>query len=185
MQAFDNLLAQYVNIHKAVYNYTAPSQINNPLPCRLGYRMRIPYPKSYRPLPSPYIPPFQPNTYQNYPYDAPTRHYTVQCLATTELFDKIFHMYDEVGNKASIDSIWKGSLSEVWGHSLSNELVRIAQGLGNVKGNDAVDYIPKSEVLLGCIVTYANCICDYAPSKVNATVSDLQLMVISLSALMM
>ena len=48
---------------------------------------------------------------------------------------------------------------------MSNELGRIAQGIGEITGNDVVDYIKKSDVPGDRIVTYANFICDYRPLK--------------------
>ena len=74
-------------------------------------------------------------------------------------------MYDETGSKESLDSLLDRTTSHVWGKSLSNELARLAQGLGDIKGNDAVDYIHKLEVPADRIVTYANFICDYRPLK--------------------
>ena len=42
---------------------------------------------------------------------------------------------------------------------------RLAQGIHDVKGNDVLDFIPKSEVPSNRIVTYANMVCDYRPHK--------------------
>lgn len=85
----------------------------------------------------------------------------MQYLVANELFGKIMHMYDEKECNASFDSLLCGTTSQVWGKSLSNELGRIAQGIGDIEDNDVVDYIKTSEGLFNCKVAYANVICEY------------------------
>ena len=84
----------------------------------------------------------------------------VQCMR-----EKLNHIFDTNGHKESIDSLLRGSQAETWSGSLSNEFGRLAQGIHDVKGNDVVDFIPKSEVPSNRIVTYANMVCDYRPHK--------------------
>ena len=76
-------------------------------------------------------------------------------------------MYDDQGCKTSLDSILRSDTATVCETSLSNELVRIAQGIGTITGNDIVDYIKRSDVPADRIVTYTNFICDYRPLKSN------------------
>ena len=74
-------------------------------------------------------------------------------------------MYDTQGCNTSLDSLLKGDISTVWKTSLSNKLGQIAQGIGDISGNDVVDYIKKSDVPADRIVKYANFICDFRPLK--------------------
>lgn len=99
-----------------MHHYVRPPRINNYLLLRLGYMMYITSHKPYIPPPTPYTTPFKPNQYQPYQCDDPNRHYAVQYLTANELFVKMFHMYNEVGNKASLDSLLNGSTSDVWGN---------------------------------------------------------------------
>ena len=75
------------------------------------------------------------------------------------------HIFNTNGHKESIDSLLKGSQSKTCSASLSNELGRLAQGINNVRGNDVVDFIHKSDVSTSRVVTYTNMICDYRPHK--------------------
>ena len=74
-------------------------------------------------------------------------------------------MYDSKGSKQSLDKLLAGSTKNIWKNALSNELGRIAQGIGNINGNDVIDYINKCDVPNGRIVTYAHFICDHRPLK--------------------
>ena len=77
---------------------------------------------------------------------------------------KMFRIYDDNGGKMNVDKLLKTE-SQIWSESVSNELGRLAQGISNVKGNDAIEFIPKSEVPLKTKVTYANMVCDIRPKK--------------------
>ena len=79
----------------------------------------------------------------------------MQCM-----LQKLDHIYDTNGHKESVDSLLQGAQTETRSVSLSNGLGRLAQGIHDVKGNDVVDFIPKSGVLSNRIVTYANMVCD-------------------------
>ena len=59
-------------------------------------------------------------------------------------------------------------MKPIWKIGLSNEIIRLAQGVGDcVAGTDTIDFIHKSEVPGNKKVTYANFICDYRPLKVE------------------
>ena len=111
----------------------------------------------------------RPYKFQNpglqYKYDAPTKSWAMQELMLQNVTRSLNHIFNTNGHKESIDSLLKGSQSKIWSESLSNELGRLAQGVNSVKGNDVVDFIPKSDVPTNRIVTYANMICDYRPHK--------------------
>ena len=79
------------------------------------------------------------------------------------------YIFNTNGHKESIESLLKRSQSKTWSDSLSNELGRLAQGIHNVKGNDVVDFIRKSDVPVDRIVTYANMICAYRPHKMKTS----------------
>jgi len=66
----------------------------------------------------------------------------------------------------SMNSLLTGPDSTIWTTALSNELGRLAQGIGDrVVGTDTIDFIMKQEVPKGKKVTYANFICDHRPLK--------------------
>jgi len=76
------------------------------------------------------------------------------------------HIYNDAGQKQSLDQLLRGPDKDIWTKSASNEFGRIAQG--NVQGvtfQDAIDYIPKSAVPEDRDVTYASFVCDYRPLK--------------------
>ena len=56
-------------------------------------------------------------------------------------------------------------MKRIWELSVAREIVRLAQGIFNVKGNNAIDFISKTEVPINKIVTYANMVCDFRPRK--------------------
>ena len=58
MKCLEDLLAKFKCIEKAVHHYIKPPHNNITLPQHVGYIIDIPSLKSYRPSPSPYIPPF-------------------------------------------------------------------------------------------------------------------------------
>ena len=73
-------------------------------------------------------------------------------------------MFDLKGNKKKIDALLLED-EETWGNSLSNELGRLAQGIGAVKGNNALNFIPRHKIPKGKKVAYANMVCDHRPLK--------------------
>ena len=76
------------------------------------------------------------------------------------------HIFDVQGKKESIDSLLKNDPTIQY-DALSNKTGKLSQGIRNVKGNDAIDYIPLSEVPRNKKVAYANMICDHRPLKTN------------------
>ena len=75
------------------------------------------------------------------------------------------HMFDTTGKKQSLDALLKGPSNNIWSRALSNKLGRLAQGVRDIKGNNAVDFIPFLQVPSDRIVTYANMVCDIRPLK--------------------
>jgi hypothetical protein len=76
----------------------------------------------------------------------------------------INHIFDASGKRQTIDMLLRTDPA-TWGKSTTNELARLAQGLGAVKGTDTIEFILKSEVPHDKKVTYANMICDFRPLK--------------------
>ena len=96
------------------------------------------------------------------------RQYAVQHIQALHHFSSpsINHVYDDKGKKQSIDDLLKSKMKPTWEVSLSNEIGRLAQGVGNrVAGTDTIEFIRKNEVPANKKVTYANFICDYRPLK--------------------
>ena len=56
-------------------------------------------------------------------------------------------------------------MKDIWDNSTSRELGRLSNGWKNEKGNEALQFIPKSEVPKGEPVTYANMVCDIRHHK--------------------
>ena len=73
-------------------------------------------------------------------------------------------MFDFKGKKKSIDLLLRED-EVTWGGSLSNEIGRLAQGIRDIKGNNAIIFIPKHKIPKGKKVAYANMVCDLRPLK--------------------
>lgn len=79
---------------------------------------------------------------------------------------QINHIYDDNGNKLSLEKLLAGEHSTRWNKALSNELGRLTQSNNaGVASADAMDFIFQHEVPNGSQVTYANFVCDYRPLK--------------------
>ena len=109
---------------------------------------------------------FQPSTGTRF------RHFALQHLSCSFAFQKVKsqmalnHIFNAEGKKMSMDSLLTGPDSTIWTTALSNELGRLAQGIGDrVVSTDTIDFIMKQEVPKGKKVTYANFICDHRPLK--------------------
>ena len=77
----------------------------------------------------------------------------------------INHMFNEHGQRQSLDQLLKSNSKEIWKTALSNELGQLAQGICHIKGNDVIDFIPFHMVPKNKIVTYANMVCNVRPLK--------------------
>ena len=97
-----------------------------------------------------------------YSFDAPTKSWAVKKLVAQHMASKLFHIFNTTGYKNLLIPL-KDPHSTTWTGAFSDELGRLVQGINNVKGNDVLDVILKSEVPSNRIVTYANMVCDYIP----------------------
>ena len=76
------------------------------------------------------------------------------------------HVFNDNGQKETINTLLFGHDSAVWTKSMSNELGRLAQGnIYGVKATDTIDFIFKGDVPANKAVTYANFVCDFKPLK--------------------
>jgi hypothetical protein len=72
----------------------------------------------------------------------------------------------------SLDKLLRGPHAQQWNNGLSNEIGRLAQGIGKnrvpaqqIKGSNTIVFIRKHQVPKGKSVTYANFVCAYRPLK--------------------
>ena len=72
------------------------------------------------------------------------------------------HIYTG-SNKETIDTLIAGPTKEIWQQALANEIGRLAQGIGDIKGTNTLCFIPKNEIPNNKKITYANIVCDYRP----------------------
>ena len=73
------------------------------------------------------------------------------------------HIYEN-GKKLSLDKLLQKD--NTWKTSLSNELGRVMQGIGNrITGTDTMEFIKKEDIPHHKKITYANFVCDYRPPK--------------------
>ena len=97
------------------------------------------------------------------------RHKALQTIVAQEFFTlpSVNHIYNDItGKRETIDSLLAGSNGAVWTQAVSNELGRLAQGLGShIDGSNTIDFIHRHEVPATAKVTYANMVCDYRPLK--------------------
>lgn len=90
-------------------------------------------------------------------------HFHNKSIRTSSLIN---HIYDDNGNKLSLEKLLVGEDSNRWKKALSNELGRLTQSSdADVASADAMDFIFHHEVPNGSKVTYANFVCDHRPLK--------------------
>ena len=78
----------------------------------------------------------------------------------------INHIFDQYGNKQSLDALLKGPTSEIWIKALSNEIGRLTNGnIHGVTPTQCMKFIRHNEVPKKKKVTYANFVCDHRPLK--------------------
>ena len=79
---------------------------------------------------------------------------------------KLFHLYNKLGKKETIDSLLTGSHSATSLTALTNELGRLTNGVhGCVCATNTIRFILQSDIPSDRHITYANFICDYRPHK--------------------
>ena len=88
-----------------------------------------------------------PTPYTNY------KSQTAKKLAAQYLV--VNHIFDNIGHRETIDTLLK-KYPERWLPSLSNELGGLAQGVQEIKGNNAILFIPDKLVPKNKKVAYAS-----------------------------
>ena len=79
---------------------------------------------------------------------------------------KLFHIYDNNGNKQSLDALLQGPDKLTWQRSASNEFGRLAQGNHfGTAGTDTIEFIPANQLPSNSKTTYASFVCDIKPFK--------------------
>ena len=78
----------------------------------------------------------------------------------------INHIFDQYGNKQTLDSLLTGPTSDIWLKALSNELGRLTNGnIHGVTPTQCMQFIAHNKVPTNKKVTYANFVCDHRPLK--------------------
>ena len=94
------------------------------------------------------------------------KHRATQALVANVIFNhSINHVYDDNGNRLNLDDLITGPTQGIWIKATCNEIGRLAQGYGNVKGTDTIEFISHRDVPENKKVTYANFVCDIRPLK--------------------
>ena len=158
---FDSLLQSYKSVLKqqqptknTTYSYS-PSHSPSSSP------YYIPLPKSYKPKSS-FKHPMRLLRRRILPtsFAQPTN---FKSQAAQYLALKQFHIFSDSGKRLRIDDLLKKD-PNTWPTSPSNELGRLTQGINNIKGNNAMIYIPHSEVPCNKKAAYAKMICNFKPN---------------------
>ena len=160
-----NLHSKFTPYHSSLY--PTFNQQYTPAPRVPFNQQSYPAPAQRVPLYNPFIPTpaplqyFRPTSYAtNY------RHFAVQHLQAKQLFSmpQVHHIFDENGKRMNMDKLLAKN-PKIWKKSLSNELGRLADGIGVVTGTNTIRFIPRDLVPKNAKVTYANMVCDYRPLK--------------------
>ena len=84
----------------------------------------------------------------------------------SKLTEVVQHIFDEKGNRLSIDKFLRGDMAETWAIALEREFGRLSNGIPKeLLGTKTIDFVLKSSIPLGRKVTYANMVCDFRPLK--------------------
>ena len=76
------------------------------------------------------------------------------------------YIFDEYGNKQSLDALLTGPSSNIWTKALSNELGRLTRGnIHGVSFTECMTFISHKAVPTNKKVTYANFVCEHRPLK--------------------
>jgi hypothetical protein len=159
---FNHALDEYTSIPKRHTHEKVTKYRQLPLPrTPASY---IPFPKHYQSSRT-YKNPVHPMTLRNrFNTQHSFRHRAAQHLLAQNLTNKLLHVFDTTGRKQSLDTLLRQN-PEIWNKALSNEIGRLAQGVRDVKGNDALDFVHLSTIPKNKKVAYANMVCDHRPLK--------------------
>ena len=97
----------------------------------------------------------------------PTVQQKLQLMQSQRVEQLLNHIYDQKGTRQPLNILLKGSMARIWELSVAREIDRLAKGIFNIKGNDAIEFIQKSEVPHNETVTYVNMVYDSRLLKSN------------------
>ena len=66
--------------------------------------------------------------------------------------------------RETIDTLLKLNPA-IWNKALFKKIGRLAQGIGDITGNDALDFVHRHTIPKHKKVAYANMVCDHRPLK--------------------
>ena len=102
------------------------------------------------------------------PNNTALRHALTSCHQNfdTCLYPTLNHIYNQEGQKQTIQHLLQSDKKERWSKALSNEFGRLTQGnIHGVNFTDTMEFIFKKDVPKNKKVTYASFVCDYKPLK--------------------
>ena len=113
-----------------------------------------------------YLHPMRLRNLQRQPNYTPFKQLAAQHLLTQSSQHPLMaaHIYTEEGTKLNIDKLIIKE-PKIWKPSVSNELGRLANGVRDIEGNNAIVFIQKSTIPSNKKITYANMVCDFRPGK--------------------
>ena len=90
-----------------------------------------------------------------------------QYLVAQHIFQPhLNHIFDQFGNRQSLEVLLKGEDADTWTKALSNELGRLTNGnIHGVTARQCMKFISHLQVPKDRKVTYANFVCDHRPLK--------------------
>jgi hypothetical protein len=159
---FNNVLDEYASIPK--HNTQQKLKEYKQLPLPRTPASYIPFPKHFkstRTFTNPIHPMLLRSRFNN---KHSFRHRAAQHLLAQNLTSKLLHVFDSTGRKQSIDTLLRQN-PKIWNTALSNEIGRFAQGVRDIKGNDALDFVHLSTIPKNKKVAYANMVCNHIPLK--------------------
>ena len=162
-ESLQKIIEEYVNVPKATRSSLRSKLIPNMKP-RIAPSY-IPIPKSYKSMrQSTSHPMLLRKRFSTIRRQPSYKHLAAQSILTNEVTNNMLHIFNEEGNKLSLDKLLRDNPA-IWGTALSNEIGRLSQGVSDVKGNNAMTFIPRHEVPKNKKVAYANMVCDHKPLK--------------------
>ena len=83
----------------------------------------------------------------------PSKKLALQHIIYDQLTQKLSNVFDNTGQKQTLDQLLQGSNASIWKVATSKKVGRLTQGIRNIKGNDEIEFIHKYDVPLHKKVT--------------------------------
>ena len=138
---FSALLKKYKAIPQALPKYSKPKSHHSLPPPRIATSY-VPIPKSYKPTRQTVgYNLLHPMRLRNQSYHPQSfKHRAATHLLAQNITENMLHVFNPSGKKQTIDTLLQTN-PIVWQPALSNEIGRLAQGIGIIIGNDALDFV--------------------------------------------